>query len=169
LLRVGERRRFRSVLPRFKSKATALLETLTLSVGRRTQKRSCNVTLRVGNVLWSLGGLTRLARAPTACWLQVGSSRRALMSSPPRIAQGRYCNTRTDRSTWRRRTSRCSCRGPASAHHPLHLVTAKPRRAATSACGTGRATERQLRWADSKKSRIGERCRFRCMLPRIQQ
>ena len=40
-------------------------------------------------------------------------------------------------------TSRCSRRGPAAARRPLHLVTAKPRRAATSACGTGRATERQ--------------------------
>jgi len=64
--RIGERRGLRFVLPRIQRKATALLETLTLSVGRRTQKRGCFLTLRVGNIFRSCGGSRQLARATIA-------------------------------------------------------------------------------------------------------
>ena len=141
------------MLPRVEHEATALLETLTLSVGRRTQKRSCFLTLRVGKILRSYGGLRKPARVPTVRWLQVGSSCSGVKSCSARIARRRYCKERTDQRKWRRPTSRCSRRGPASARHPVRLVRAKPRRAATSACGTGRATERQLRWADANHRR----------------
>jgi len=102
-----------------------------------------SATLRVGSILVDPAGVSRRHAATARFMAQlvhlvINNLRRGLV----------LLSYRNRAVAWRRRTSRCSCRGPASARHPLHLVTAKPRRAATSACGTGRATERQLRWAD---------------------
>jgi|GEM_PF-497638 len=120
----------------------------------------------------------RFGAPPSILWVRCGNTSNAYLKQvfatyvsrcPPNDRIWRNLGRDHRRSVVGRPTTRCSWRGPASGHRRLLLRAAPASRrhaAATSARGTGRAAEREIRSPDAEPGRIASCRTFERSAPR---